>query len=74
MTDTIIAAIISVIGAILVAIISGIFIHVKKSKDAQNNIEIKQKQKGKMSTQIGQQNNYNFNNNIHDKNGDNNNV
>ena len=51
------AAIITTVGAILCAIIAGIF-GLKKKGNSSNNTNIKQKQKGKNNTQIGVQNNY----------------
>ena len=52
------AAIITSVGAILCAIIAGLFASNKKKKSS-NSTNIRQKQKGKNNTQIGVQNNYN---------------
>ena len=51
------AAIITTVGAILCAIIAGVF-GLKKNGDSSNSTNIKQNQKGKNNTQIGVQNNY----------------
>lgn len=55
--STIQAAIITTIGAILCAIIAGIF-GLKKKVNSANNSNIKQKQKGKNNIQIEVQNNF----------------
>ena len=52
-------AIISGVVAIIVAVITGIFSLIKRSKDSKSNTVIKQKQGiGNKGTQIGIQNNY----------------
>ncbi|MGN0469044.1 MAG: hypothetical protein ACI4GY_09995 [Acutalibacteraceae bacterium] len=56
MDTEIIVAIIGASGAVLAAVITGIFKVLKKDKARQ--IKINQKQSGKNNTQIGIQNNY----------------
>ena len=54
-------AIISGVVAIIVAVITGIFTIIKRSKDSKSNTVIKQKQWiGNRGTQIGVQNNYGY--------------
>ena len=57
MTEGIIIAIIGAGGAIVAALIAGIFTVIKSSKESKSSVKIKQK--GRNNTQIGQQNNYN---------------
>ncbi len=62
MTEGIIIAIIGAGGAIVAALIAGIFTLLKNNKDSKSSVKIKQK--GRNSTNIGQQNNYNNNTTI----------
>lgn len=59
MTEGIIVALIGAGGAIVAALIGGIFVILKNGKKANENISIKQKQRGSNNIQIGQQNYYN---------------
>lgn len=57
MTEGIVIALIGAIGAVLAAVIAGVFSLLKKGK-LPNSTKIKQKQNGKSNMQIGIQNNY----------------
>ncbi len=58
MDTEIIVAIITAGGAVLVAVIAGIFNLINKDSGSSNSTNIRQSQKGKNNTQIGIQNNY----------------
>lgn len=58
MTEGVIIALIGAGGAIVAALIGGIFAIIKNGKKSSGSTSIKQKQKGNNNIQIGQQNYY----------------